>query len=81
MSMMQSMCDRGYKHFDLGIGEARYKSAWCDQSKPLLDVLYGVTPRGHAYVLAESARLRLKRYVKQHAWAWGAFEKLRPWLD
>ncbi len=80
MSMMQTMCDRGYEAFDLGIGEARYKSSWCDQSEPLLDTLYGVTLKGHAYVLSESARLRLKRYVKQNKWLWKAVQKLRETL-
>lgn len=80
MSMMQTMCDRGYKAFDLGIGEARYKSSWCDQSEPLLDTLYGVTLKGHAYVRYESARLRVKRYVKQNEWAWKTVQKLRERL-
>ena len=77
MSMMQTMCDRGYKVFDLGIGEARYKSSWCDRSEPLVDVLYGITLKGQAYVLGESAWLRMKRYVKQNEWAWKTVQKLR----
>jgi CelD/BcsL family acetyltransferase involved in cellulose biosynthesis len=81
MSMMQMMCDRGYKVFDLGIGEARYKSSWCDQAEPLVDVLYGITLKGHAYVLGETARLKVKRYVKQNEWAWRAVQKLRQRLD
>jgi CelD/BcsL family acetyltransferase involved in cellulose biosynthesis len=80
MSMMQMMCDRGCRIFDLGIGEARYKSVWCDQSEPLLDTLYGITLKGQAYVLRESARLRLKRYVKQNEWALKAVQKLRKSL-
>ena len=80
MAMMQTMCDRGYEAFDLGIGEARYKSSWCDRSEPLLDTLYGVTLKGHAYVLCESARLRLKRYVKQNEWAWKTVQKMRKRL-
>jgi CelD/BcsL family acetyltransferase involved in cellulose biosynthesis len=80
MSMMQMMCDRGCKTFDLGIGEARYKSAWCDQTEPLLDTLYGITLKGQAYVSRESVRLRLKRYVKQNEWAWTAVQKLRTKL-
>jgi CelD/BcsL family acetyltransferase involved in cellulose biosynthesis len=77
MSMMEKMCERGYRAFDLGIGEARYKSSWCDQSEPLLETLFPITLKGRAYVLRESARLRLKRYVKQHKWAWTAVQKLR----
>jgi CelD/BcsL family acetyltransferase involved in cellulose biosynthesis len=81
MSMMQTMCDRGYKAFDLGIGEARYKSSWCDRSEPLVDVLYGVTLKGQAYLLGESAWLKMKRCVKQNEWAWKTVQKLRQRLD
>jgi CelD/BcsL family acetyltransferase involved in cellulose biosynthesis len=77
MSMMEKMCERGYRVFDLGIGEARYKSSWCDQAEPLLDTLFAITPKGRAYVLRESAWLRLKRYIKQNKWAWTAVQKLR----
>jgi CelD/BcsL family acetyltransferase involved in cellulose biosynthesis len=77
MSMMEKMCERGYRAFDLGIGEARYKSSWCDQSEPLLDTLFPITPKGRAYVLRESAWLRLKRYIKQNKWAWTAVQTLR----
>jgi CelD/BcsL family acetyltransferase involved in cellulose biosynthesis len=77
MSMMEKMCERGYRAFDLGIGEARYKSSWCDRSEPLFDTLFPITLKGSAYVVLESARLRLKRYVKQNKWALTAVQKLR----
>lgn len=77
MSMMEKMCERGYQIFDLGIGEARYKLCWCDRSEPLLDTLFPITLKGRAYVLRESARLRVKRYIKQNKWAWTAVQRLR----
>ena len=80
MSMMQMMCERGYDTFDLGIGEARYKSSWCDQTEPLVDTLYGVTLKGRAYVLSESVRLRAKRAIKQNKWLWDHAQKLRALL-
>ncbi len=77
MSTMQMMCDRGCKVFYLGIGEARYKSTWCDRAEPLFDTLYGVTLKGHAYVLGKSAALRLKRAIKQNKRWHDTMEKLR----
>lgn len=77
MSMMQMMCDRGYQVFDLGIGEARYKSSWCDRSEPLFDTLYGVTPKGCAYVLGYFAQLQLKGYIKRNKWLWAIVQKWR----
>lgn len=66
MAMMQKMCDRGFSSFDLGIGEARYKSSWCDRSEPLFDTLVGVSLKGRAYALAMSSWLRIKRSIKQN---------------
>ena len=80
MSIMQKMCDRNYEIFDLGIGEARYKSSWCDRSEPLFDTLYAVTLKGHAYVQMASAWLRFKRSVKQNEWAWKTVQKVRERL-
>ena len=77
MSMMQMMCDRNYTSFDLGIGEARYKSSWCDQSEPMFDTLVGVTLKGRVYALASSSWLRFKRNIKQNRWAWATVRKLR----
>ncbi len=80
MSMMEAMCNREYRAFDLGIGEARYKSSWCDRSEPLFDTLLGVTIKGRIFALSESLRLRGKRYIKQNPWAWNAVQKLREFL-
>ena len=80
MSMMEMMCNRGYRAFDLGIGEARYKSSWCDQSEHLFDTLHGVTLKGRAFVMREGARLRAKRFVKQNPWAWTLAQKFREMM-
>lgn len=80
MTMMQAMCDRGYNSFDLGIGEARYKSSWCDQSEPLFDTLVGVTLKGRAYALAMSSWLRIKRNIKQNKSVLEALQKLQARL-
>lgn len=80
MSMMEMMCNREYKAFDLGIGEARYKSSWCDRSEHLFDTLLGVTLKGRLHVASESARLRGKRFIKQNPWAWNAYQRFRSFL-
>ena len=77
MSMMETMCDRAFRAFDLGIGEARYKSSWCDHTDYLFDTLHPVTLKGRAYVMRESFRLRAKRFVKQNPWAWKLAQKAR----
>jgi CelD/BcsL family acetyltransferase involved in cellulose biosynthesis len=80
MSMMQMMCERGYRSFDLGIGEARYKSTWCDETEQMFDTLLGISLKGRAFVLAESCRLRLKRFIKRHDWLWKSAQIVRNQL-
>ena len=77
LSMLESMCAEGVECFDLGVGEARYKDVWCETSEPLFETLIPVTARGRAFALAEWARLRLKRQVKQSPWLWSVAQQLR----
>ncbi len=69
-SVLEQKAKEGLTGFDLGIGEARYKDNWCDQTLPLFDSLMPVTRRGRLYAWLESARLKAKRRIKQSAWAW-----------
>jgi CelD/BcsL family acetyltransferase involved in cellulose biosynthesis len=68
---------RGMKSFDLGIGEARYKSALCDETVDLVDAFVPVSAQGHALALFETARLAAKREIKQRPWAYSLATKLR----
>lgn len=77
MAMMETMCARGYAAFDLGIGEARYKAAWCDQAEPLIDTLVGVTLAGHAYAVYKSLRLKVKRTIKTNKRLWQIAQTVR----
>lgn len=76
-AMLESMCASGVETFDLGIGEARYKDAWCETTEPLFETIVPVTTRGRAFAIAESARLRVKRQVKQSPWLWSLAQRLR----
>ncbi|MGO9004225.1 MAG: GNAT family N-acetyltransferase [Beijerinckiaceae bacterium] len=60
-----AQCQRGAGSFDLGIGEAGYKTIYCDTPIALFDVLFPITLKGKLYAALESLRLRLKRAVKQ----------------
>lgn len=68
--LIRLQCERGRHAFDLGVGEARYKSALCDEVEGLYDVVVPVTLRGRAYAAAAGRLVSLKRTVKRHPMAW-----------
>ncbi len=78
--LIETKCRQGIAMFDLGIGEARYKDAWCDRTETLFDVVLPVSARGRAVAFAERTRLGLKRAIKQNKWAWQMAQKLRESL-
>ncbi len=73
-------CADGLAVFDLGIGEARYKAAYCPDVELLFDCVVPVTARGHLYATTELLRLSAKRAIKQSAWAWPLVQRLRKLL-
>ncbi|MGE3245499.1 MAG: GNAT family N-acetyltransferase [Beijerinckiaceae bacterium] len=75
--LVEAKCREGLHTLDLGIGEARYKSTWCDTAEPLADVALAFTAKGHAARLAVSLLQSAKRNIKQSAWAWPLWLKLR----
>ena len=44
--ILEDKCREGLKSFDLGIGEARYKNAWCDHAEPMFDSVLAITSLG-----------------------------------
>ena len=80
LEVIRHQCAQGRPVFDLGVGEARYKSSLCDEVEELVDVSLPVTARGHLYVAAFGGFLRLKRLVKQTPWLWQGFTRLRSRL-
>ena len=66
--------------FDLGIGEARYKTAYCPEVELLFDCVVPMTVRGRLYATTELLRLATKRAIKQSAWAWPLVQHLRRLL-
>jgi CelD/BcsL family acetyltransferase involved in cellulose biosynthesis len=75
--LIRRQCERGREVFDLGVGEARYKTALCDEIEQLIDVFVPVTARGRLYARAVWSLVAAKRYVKQRPWAWRTVNLLR----
>ena len=75
-SLIEDKCNQGLHGFDLGIGEARYKATWCETPMALFDSIVPVTPMGYLFMLTESSRRHIKRWIKQSDWAWPLVQKL-----
>jgi CelD/BcsL family acetyltransferase involved in cellulose biosynthesis len=75
--VIRDLSSRGVERFDLGVGESRYKSAICDETIELADVVVPVTLAGRLGAPLESARLATKRWVKQTPWALSFVEQMR----
>jgi CelD/BcsL family acetyltransferase involved in cellulose biosynthesis len=75
-AIIEQKCREGFTGFDLGIGEARYKDSWCDESQALFDSIMPVSTKGRLYAAFEAARLNAKRAIKQSSWAWPMAMKL-----
>jgi len=75
--LIEDKCREGLTRFDLGIGEGRYKNAWCNEAEPLFDTLIGLSGKGQAFVFMEKMRRRTKRMIKQSDWAWPMAKKIR----
>ena len=79
LEVIRFQCGQGRSMFDLGVGEARYKSSLCDEIEELVDVILPVTARGQVYAEAAGALLRIKRLAKQTPWIWNLATRLRAW--
>jgi CelD/BcsL family acetyltransferase involved in cellulose biosynthesis len=77
LEVIRFQCRQGRRVFDLGIGEARYKSSLCDEVEELVDVILPITARGRIYAAAAERLLRVKRFAKQTPWIWNAVGGLR----
>jgi CelD/BcsL family acetyltransferase involved in cellulose biosynthesis len=67
---VKSCCERGLETFDLGIGQAQYKTLFCSDIEPLFDSYLPLTASGSVLALAFAAGAWLKRTIKQRPALW-----------
>lgn len=63
-SVIRRLCEQGRTTFDLGVGEARYKSSICDSADALVEIDLAVSWLGRGYVRARGAALGCKLRLK-----------------
>jgi CelD/BcsL family acetyltransferase involved in cellulose biosynthesis len=75
--VIRRQCELGRQVFDLGVGEARYKTSLCDEVEELVDVFLPITTRGAIYAALVQHLVVVKRLVKRTPWALRAAAGLR----
>jgi CelD/BcsL family acetyltransferase involved in cellulose biosynthesis len=76
-AVMRDLVERGFAYFDLGVGEARYKEAVCDETIALYDLVMPVTTRGALAAPMLRTFLDGKRRIKQTPWLSRLSERAR----
>jgi CelD/BcsL family acetyltransferase involved in cellulose biosynthesis len=77
IDLIRHECRAGTKVFDLGVGEARYKTTICNETEELSDSFIGVTARGKAAAALSRAAGRAKAAVKRSPLALSLLRRLR----
>ncbi len=68
--VVRHCCERGLHTFDLGIGEAQYKSLFCGNADLMFDSYWPFTPAGRCLAFALRAAAAAKRAIKQNPTLW-----------
>jgi CelD/BcsL family acetyltransferase involved in cellulose biosynthesis len=67
LNLVKTMCARGLATFDLGAGDAAYKTNYCAIEEPLFDSFLPMTLKGRAAALAMASGQKAKAALKRHA--------------
>jgi CelD/BcsL family acetyltransferase involved in cellulose biosynthesis len=71
----------GISVFDLGVGEARYKTTICDDRDELVDTFLPLTMKGRAFAGVARAKRALKRRVKSSPVLLKLAQRASSWLN
>ena len=78
--VVRDCCERGLQTFDLGRGEERYKSSWCDTTITMFETNKAVSRWGIGFAAYERAKLTVKRIVRNNQMTWNFAKKVRARL-
>ncbi len=78
--IIANLADRGMQSFDLGVGEARYKTFFCKEPEPLFDSFLPLTPLGRLAAISGRFGYRVKRHIKRSRTLWGLVQRFRQGL-
>ena len=75
--LVRECCARGFDTFDLGIGEAHYKSTFCGDAEPLFDSYWPLSRSGKRVAFMFRIAAAIKRAIKQHSSLWAMVRAAR----
>jgi CelD/BcsL family acetyltransferase involved in cellulose biosynthesis len=64
IDLIKLQCQAGITSFDLGVGEARYKTTICDERDELVDSFLPVTLKGRIFAGVARSKRSAKRWIK-----------------
>jgi len=76
-ALLENLLRRGFTDFDLGVGEAQYKEAVCNEAIELYDTVLAVSPAGALAAPILRASVACKRWVKRAPWLLRWLQRLR----
>jgi CelD/BcsL family acetyltransferase involved in cellulose biosynthesis len=77
LHLIQVCADRGIVSFDIGAGQAQYKSWFCKQPIALFDSFLPLTPLGRLFAIGVGTANALKREIKNSPALWNTYRTLR----
>ena len=81
IELIKLKCREGTTMFDLGVGEARYKTTICNERDDLVDSFLPLTAKGHAFAWFSRAKREAKRRIKASPVALKLAHKVAGWLN
>ncbi len=79
--VVSGCADRGFESFDIGPGEATYKTVFCKEFEPIFDSILPLSARGRALVLPLRTLLWLKSTIKRSPILWRIASSVRSTLN
>lgn len=80
LDLISAKCHEGLEIFDLGVGEARYKTTICDDSDRLVDTFLPLTAKGRGYAWFSRAKRAVKRRIKASPLALKVAQRVSGWF-
>lgn len=74
---IRELCGRGCQRYDLGSGQARHKSEWCDEEIPLYDSLIAFDETGFLLKIPMKFLSAAKRAIKNNPRLWALATMVR----
>lgn len=78
--VIEDCVKRGLHTFDLGRGEERYKTSWCDQRVAMFETTIAVKRTAIGYAVYERVKLSTKRVMRSNRTLWNGCKRLRARL-